>query len=163
MILSPSTFKPDAVWVEEQSKRFVDQARAQGLKVAKICRDRDHLFTKTFDRAVKSKRVEVTKIAFRAPNMNAYAELFIQTIQQECLDHFIVFGLRHFDYLCREFLEHYLNERPHQSLENHTPAGAKKGNRKKQAEPTDPPIPKLHEIRCRKRLGGLLKSYSRAA
>jgi putative transposase len=148
--------------VEEQAQAFVEQARSQGLKVAKICRDRDSVYSKTFDNAMKSKRVEITRVAFRAPNMNAYAERFVQTIQDECLDHFIVCGTRHLDYLCGQFLEHYHTERPHQGLENEVPVRPRK---KKLRRAVDPKlaIPKLAAIKCRKRLGGLLRSYERAA
>jgi putative transposase len=163
VVLSPSTFKPTGEWVEENVKAIVDQAREQGLKVGQVCRDRDSVYTKTFDKALKSKRVEVTKVAFRAPNMNAYAERFVQTIQDECLDHFIVCGTRHFDYLCKEFLEHYQKERPHQGLENCVPAARVRKRKKKMAAPVATMLPRLGEIRCKKRLGGLLKSYSRAA
>jgi putative transposase len=67
VVLSPSTFKPTGEWVKEQAKTFVDMARSQGLKVAKICRDRDSTFSKTFDKAIKTKRVAAVKVAFRAP------------------------------------------------------------------------------------------------
>ncbi len=53
-----------------------------------------------------------------APNTNAYVERFIQTIQQECLDHFVILGQRHFDHLVAEWLEHYHEERPHQARDN---------------------------------------------
>jgi len=42
----------------------------------------------------------------------------VQTIKQECLDHFIVFGEKHMSLLCSEFREHYHFERPHQGLGN---------------------------------------------
>lgn len=38
--------------------------------------------------------------------MNAYAERFIQTLGQECLDKFLTFGLKHFDHLNSESLAH---------------------------------------------------------
>lgn len=47
-----------------------------------------------------------------------YAESFIQSIQQECTDHFIVCGKRHFDYLVKEYVDHYHTERPQQGLGN---------------------------------------------
>ena len=59
MILSPATLKPTGAWVDEQAQAFVEQARSQGLQVAKICRDRDSVFSKTLDAAEKSKRVAV--------------------------------------------------------------------------------------------------------
>jgi putative transposase len=42
----------------------------------------------------------------------------VQSIQQECLDHFLIFGETHFDYPVREYVEHYHEERPHQGLAN---------------------------------------------
>jgi hypothetical protein len=49
---------------------------------------------------------------YRSPNQNAYVERFVQTIEQECLDKFIVFGREHLDHVCREYVEHYHAERP---------------------------------------------------
>lgn len=43
----------------------------------------------------------------RTPVLNAYAERWIKSVQEECLDHFVVFGKRHLDYLIREYVEHY--------------------------------------------------------
>ena len=39
-------------------------------------------------------------------------------MQVECLDHFLVFGEKHLDYLVREYVEHYHTERRHQGLGN---------------------------------------------
>jgi putative transposase len=50
--------------------------------------------------------------------MVAFAERFMQTIKQECLDHFVVFGSRHMDVLCQEFKVYYHEEQPHQGLGN---------------------------------------------
>ena len=35
--------------------------------------------------------------AISAPNLQAHIERFIQSLQQEALDHFIVFGEKHFE------------------------------------------------------------------
>lgn len=56
----------------------------------------------------------------------------------------------------KDFLEHYHDERPHQSLDNRP-----LGKRKPDNYETD--LISLNQVRCKKRLGGLLKSYSRAA
>jgi hypothetical protein len=39
---------------------------------------------------------------------------FIQTLQQECLDYFVVFGEQHMNYVDSEMVAHYHEERPHQ-------------------------------------------------
>jgi hypothetical protein len=59
-------------------------------------------------------------------------------------------------------LEHYHTERPHQGLENRVSEQANR-QKAKNAAKDQGTIPKLGDIKCRKRLGGLLKSYSRAA
>lgn len=60
----------------------------------------------------------------------------------------LIFGERHLEYIIKEYMEHYHTERPHQGLDN---------------EIIEPPPPGKGEIVCRERLGGLLKSYRRAA
>ena len=118
VILSPATFKPDAAWVSEQADTFVEQARADGLPVARLMRDHDGAFSQAFDEALRRRRVRVMPVPFRAPNTNAYVERFVQSIKQACLDHFLVFGLSHLEHLCNEYLAYYLAERPHQGRDN---------------------------------------------
>jgi hypothetical protein len=86
-------------------------------------------------------------------NLLAYAERFIQSLQQECTDHFIVCGERHFDYLVKEYVDHYHTERSHQGL----------GNMPVMQNQVHPHGEPPSNIVCRRRLGGLLKHFERAA
>ncbi len=74
---------------------------------------------------------------------------------------FLVFGTQHMDYLCQEYLAHYHQERPHQGRDNECFCSHMKRERLCPGRPHDPPI--LGDIRCKSRLGGLLKSYHRRA
>ena len=56
-----------------------------------------------------------------SPNLNAFVERFIQTIQQECLDHVVMVGEKHLDRIVTSFVRFYHELRPHQSLENRPP------------------------------------------
>lgn len=153
VVLSPSTFNPNEQWVVAQAAAFVDQAREQKLRVATVQHDCDTKFTKTFDQTLRRKRARVRRTAFRSPNTNAFVERFIQSIEQECLDRFVIFGEKHMDHVCQEFLEHYHKERPHQGIENELVVKPKR--------PTESDVHSLADVRCTDRLGGLLKSYSR--
>jgi transposase InsO family protein len=51
-----------------------------------------------------------------SPNMNAFAERFVRSVRQECLNHFIVFSYNHLRNLMREYVYYYNNYRPHQGL-----------------------------------------------
>jgi putative transposase len=108
--ISPVTFHPREAWVVAQVQSFVREARAKGLPVAMIHRDRDAKYTRRVDQAFRSLRVKPKPAAICSPNTNAFVERFIQTLGQECLDHFVVMGRRHFEYLCCEFLEYYHTE-----------------------------------------------------
>ncbi len=97
------------------------------------------------------------RTAIRSPNTVAFVERFIQSIGQECLDHFVVFGHKHMDVLCSSYRDHYHLERPHQGKDNELLVTAK--NRKRSSQ--EPETIRLVDIHRKDRLGGLLKSYSR--
>ena len=94
--------------------------------------------------------IRVVQTPFQAPNANAYAERFVRSIKEECLDRMIPLGERHFRRAVREFVDHYHCERSHQGLANELIAAALG---------TDT----VGRVRRRPRLGGLLNYYDRAA
>ena len=118
MFVTPSTYQPNESWVCEQANAFRQHCQDTGLGMEYLPHDRDTKFIAAFDESCKAADINVIKLQFRSPNTNAYVDRFIQTLQQECLDYFIVFGEQHMDYLVREMVEHYHTERPHQSKDN---------------------------------------------
>ena len=164
VILSPATLHPNEEWVVSQAETFVTKARGNGLPITYVQRDRDTKFTRSFDAKLKSLRVKIMPSAFRSPNTNAFVERFIQSIEQECLDWFVIFGEQHMNHVCAEYAAHYHAERPHQSLDNEPLKKPKKLGRPQtnRGNLADELVP-LSEIRCQQRLGGLLKSYSHKA
>ena len=52
------------------------------------------------------------------PNMNAYAERFIRSIRQECLDWFIIFSEKQLKNILTQYMEYYNNFRPHQGTKS---------------------------------------------
>jgi len=152
VFVAPSTFHPNEAWVKEQMFAFPKHAEDNGLEAKMIMHDRDKKFPTSIDKLLENDlEIEVKKSPHRAPNTNAFVERMIQTLQQECLDHFIVFGQQHMDHIVEEFLEHYHLERPHQSMENEPLV-------KFAEEPTAE-----GEVKCQERLGGLVRHYYRAA
>jgi putative transposase len=149
--------------MEEQAAAFLRQAKATKLGTDILMHDRDNKFTATFDAALIRSGVDVKKSAVRSPNTVAFVERFIQTIQQECVEHFIVFGSKHMDYLCSQFVEHYHTERPHQGKENGLLTRTRKRKQRSIAATSKTESLPLSQIRCDQRLGGLLKHYYRSA
>ncbi|MEX0653440.1 MAG: integrase core domain-containing protein [Phycisphaeraceae bacterium] len=149
VIMSAATAHPTNDWVTQQARNFVMEAEDQGLKVGHLIHDCDTKYTDRFDRVVESDGVQVHRVGPAQPNMNAFAERFVQSIQQECLDHFVVMGQKHLNHIVSEYVAHYHEERPHQALGNAPPMGLR--------------LAQDGEVGCRERLGGLLRHYYRLA
>src|SRR5262249_7025571 len=62
--------------------------------------------------------IEAVKLPARSPNLNAYAERFVRTIKEDCLDRMVFFGEDMLRRTIREFVTHYHEERNHQGLDN---------------------------------------------
>jgi hypothetical protein len=116
--ISPSTYNPDEPWMIQQATAFVESTKTLGPKCKILLIDNDNKYSKPFLNALKNRRIKTLRTPIRSPNRVAFAERFVQTIKQECLDHFVVFGSTHRDVLCQEFNVHYHEERPHQGLGN---------------------------------------------
>ena len=161
--LTPSTYKPDQAWMIEQAEAFIAHTKKVKLPCKIMMHDNDCKYSKPFLKVFENAKIKLHRTAIRSPNTVAFVEPFVQTIKQECLDYFIVFGHKHMDVLCQEFIDHYHFERPHQGLDNETITSVsnKSKRAKKIAKPPD--TIRFSEIRCKERLGGLIKHYSRAA
>ena len=95
--------------------------------------------------------IESVKLPPRAPNLNAYAEHFVRTIKEGCLDQMIFFGEESLRQAIHEFVIHYHQERNHQGLDNRL------------ITPMEATIDTAATIVRRQRLGGLLNYYHRTA
>jgi transposase InsO family protein len=141
---------PNGTWMEQVGRNLVDEQRGFVNKKKYLIHDRDPLYTLSFQRTLAGAGVKSLKLPPRSPNLNAYAERFVRSIKQECLGRMILFGERGLKTALREYTEHYHQERNHQGIENQliVPATAVVGSA---------------SIERKKRLGGLLSHYYRAA
>jgi putative transposase len=177
VFVSSAAAHPDSEWVTQQARNVSMQMEEWGLTASMLIIDRDTKFTKSFDAVFQVNGTEMKRVGPQSPNMNAYAERFVQTLKTECIDHFVVCGEKHLNHIVREFVTHYHEERPHQSRGN-VPLNVALANEKKSgatlakaddAKPTReddaPRILKLpsKKVKCRERLGGILKHYYREA
>jgi putative transposase len=152
--ITPSTFHPNEEWVKQQAVTFLDHVKESDLDIKLLMHDRDTKFTASFDAVFDQAGAEMKQTAFRSPNTNAFVERYIQTLQQEVLDYFVVFGEQHMDHIVAEAVEHYHEERPHQSKENELLC-----KRPDNAATEDEPDEQKLRLQCNERLGGLLKHY----
>jgi transposase InsO family protein len=116
-----------------------------------LLHDRDPLFTDAFRETLAAAGVETVRLPPRSPNLNAYAERFVRTIKESCLDRLVLIGEDSLRRAIREFMTHYHHERNHQGRGNLLLFP--NANEHRSGVP----------ITCRQRLGGMLRYYHREA
>jgi putative transposase len=94
--------------------------------------------------------VELVDIPYHAPNANAHAERWVRTVREECLDKVIILNERHLRRVLHEYTEYYKVRRPHQGLEQDSPAGMF-------------PASQEGTLRYRNVLAGIIRDYEREA
>jgi putative transposase len=67
----------------------------------------DPLFTAEFLSTLAGVGVESVKLPPRSPNLNSYAERFVRSIKESCLERMILFGEDALRKAIREFVVHY--------------------------------------------------------
>jgi putative transposase len=141
----------NGLWMNQIGRNLTDAV--DGILKGKryLIHDRDPLFTSEFLRVVGETGVASVKLPARSPNSNAYAERFVRTIKESCLERLILFGEGSVRRAAAEFAMHYHHERNHQGLDN------------KLICPDPKFVGERGEVKRRERLGGLLKYYYRAA
>jgi putative transposase len=112
------TTRPDESWMLQMARNETDsRVGALGAKRYLIL-DRDTKYSEQFRRLIRESGTNVIRLPPMSPNLNAYAERFVRSIEEECLNRMIFVGQAS---LCRavsEYMEHYHAERNHQGLEN---------------------------------------------
>ena len=80
------TDHPDGPWITQQARNQVWTIQEQEDECCGLIRDNDKKFPKTFDTVLESEGINIIRIPYRAPNANAFAERWVRTVRQECLD-----------------------------------------------------------------------------
>src|SRR5262249_35204803 len=120
-----------------------------------LIHDRDGKFSRSFDDDFRSEHTTIIRTPLQAPNANAYAERWVRTVRNDCLDRLLILGRRQLEHVLRVYVQHYNAHRPHRSLDLRPPI-------LNSTFPTSQQVP-LREIQRRDLLGGLLHEYGTAA
>ncbi len=116
-----------------------------------LIRDNDCKYTDSFDSVFIDEGLRVIPTPYRAPNANAFAERWVRTVREECLDQILIINAGHLSRVLQEYVNEYYNiARPHQGLAQRIPV---------------PPVQeeKRGPVQRRKVLGGIIHDYYRSA
>ncbi len=140
--------EPDGIWMQQVARNLTDGFDGFLRQKRYLIHDRASVFTYDFRELLKASGVQALRLPPRSPNLNAYCERFIRSIKEECLNQIIPIGEGHLRHAVYEYVEHYHRERNHQGM----------GNQLLDAPNASPLV---GSIKCRERLGGMLKYYHR--
>ena len=147
------TQHPNEAWMKQIARNVTmdEWGLLEGCRY--LIHDRDTQFTDSFRAIVKSGHVEPLKLPARSPNLNAYAERWVKSVKEEALSKLILLGEASLRRVLREYLVHFHQERNHQGKDNVL------------LFPQNPESAPCSErsVRCRERLGGLLKYFHPSA
>jgi putative transposase len=145
-----STPTPDAWFMAQAARRLTDAVDGFLVGYQILICDRDRKWTHGFRHILQGAGVRIVLTLVQAQNANAYEERFVRSIREECLDRLIFFGERRCSAPSTSSWRHYHGERSHQGLGNELII--------RETRPLW-----ATQVRCRERLGGLLRYYHRAA
>ena len=151
VVLAGCTAHPTAAWITQQARNALWDLHAAGVQPTVLLHDRDTKFAPGFDAVFSAERIRVVRTPVRAPRANAFAERWVRTVREDCLDWLLILSERHLGQSLREYVGHYNRGRPHRALGLMTPL------------PRGQPAATTGEVVRRDRLGGLIHEYEPAA
>ena len=113
-----------------------------------LIHDRDTKYCQSFRDIIEFGDVKTLPLPARSPNLNAFSERWVKSVKDDCLSKLILFGETSLRRALHDYQIHYHAERKHQGKGNvllfpTTQAKNRVGG----------------SVRCKERLGGLLKYY----
>ena len=145
------TTNPNEAWMLQMTRNAFDYEHGLLCDMRYLLSDRDTKYSEGFRQIISSQGIEVIRLPPRSPNLNAYAERFVRSIKEECLNRMIFIGQASLRRALSVYVVHYHHERNHQGL----------GNRLIRPNTTE--TSSRGAVRRRRRLGGMLNYYERVA
>ena len=147
------TRHPDQDWMEQIGHNVTMEESGILTHCRYLLHDRDSKYCPSFRRLIEEEKIKALALPPQSPNLNAYAERWVRSVKDECLSKLILFGERSLKRALHQYEIHYHRERNHQGKDNLLlfPSAVQPLSRKQ------------GKVRCRQRLGGLLKYYERDA
>jgi transposase InsO family protein len=111
------TEHPNGPWVTQVARNLACDLSDQARQFRFLIHDRDTKFTAGFDEVFRSEGMRIIPTPIRAPRANAYAERWVRTVRNECLDQLLIIGRRHAERVLRTYVAHYNAQRPHRGID----------------------------------------------
>ena len=101
----------------QQARQFVWAYEGRKPPLRFLIRDRDRKFTTAFDAVFASERNHIICTPDRASNASAYAERWVGTVREACLDKLIILNEAHLRRVMHDDVIYYNSAGPHQGID----------------------------------------------
>ena len=96
--------QPDGAWMEQMARNLTDPEDGVLRTARYLIHDRDPLYTRRFAEILTCGGVQPVRLPPKSPNLNAYAERFVRSIKEECLNRVVPLGEGHLRRVGGEFV-----------------------------------------------------------
>ena len=84
------TTQPNESWMVQVARNLTDKFGGFLMGKSHLILDRDTKYTVQFRRLIAESKTAVIRLPPRSPNLNAFAERFVRSIKEECLDQMVL-------------------------------------------------------------------------
>jgi len=142
---------PNEEWMKQMARNVTMDEWGFLSNCKYLIHDRDTKFCRSFQAIIASMGIKPIRLPPQSPKMNSFAERFVRSVKDECMNRMIFFGEASLKITLAEYTDHYHMERNHQGMNNLL------------LFPDQKLMANKGKIKCRKRLSGMLKYYYRSA
>jgi len=79
-----------SAWVNQQARNFLWHLEESGYPARCLIRDGDSKYTPVFNAIFETEGIDLIKTPVRAPKANAFAERWIRSVREECLERLLL-------------------------------------------------------------------------
>jgi hypothetical protein len=115
------TAHPTGAWVTQQARQMMGELDEREPSIRFLIRDNDQKFSHAFDTVFRSAGIHLIPIPYHAPNANAFAEHWIRSVREECLDKLLIINQAHLRHVMREYVAFFNTAHPHPDLAQQIP------------------------------------------
>jgi putative transposase len=101
------TRQPDDLWMTQMARNLTDVHDGFLRDARHLILDRDPLYSAAFRNLLEDSGVNLVRLQARSPNLNAFAERFVESVRTECLARIVPLGESHLRAAVRAFVHHY--------------------------------------------------------
>ena len=105
--LAGITRHPTEEWMEQVARNLTDAEAGDLQGQRHVLHDRGTKFCEGFRSTLRAGGVEPLRLPGRSPNLNAFAERWVRSVNEECLSKLILVGERSLRRALNEYVAHY--------------------------------------------------------